>query len=104
MHFSAILTPMKVKIVTLAAKYGSTSGFTKLTNLPELVLSGPVSFPFISAQGVLHKGEFTIPPLFDGCEVLLSAFNKENLLTDTFSKSSNFNGSKCLLTCFSFNN
>ena len=41
------------------------------------------------ANSVLNKGKSAIPPLFNGTEVLSSAFDKTKLFPDNFSKNSN---------------
>ena len=45
-HFSAILTPIKVKIFTLAFHTFCTSAFTELTHLPELLCISKLPFYF----------------------------------------------------------
>ena len=46
-----------------------------------------------SANSVLNKGKSTIPPLFNGPEVLSSASNKAKLFPQNFSKNSNHDNS-----------
>ena len=45
------------------------------------------------ANSVLNKGKSTIPPLFNGPEVLSSASDKAKLLAENFSKNSNLDDS-----------
>ena len=52
------------------------------------------------ANSVLNKGKSAIPPLFNGPEVLSSAFNKAKLLAENFSKNSNLDDSSISLPVF----
>ena len=45
------------------------------------------------ANSILNKGKSTIPPLFNGPEVLPSAFDKAKLFAENFSKNSNLDDS-----------
>ena len=45
------------------------------------------------ANSVLNKGKSAIPPLFNGPEVLSSAYDKATLFAENFSLNSNLNGS-----------
>ena len=52
------------------------------------------------ANGVLNKGKSAIPPLFNGPEVLSSAFDKAKLIAKSFSKNSNLDDSGISLLLF----
>ena len=52
------------------------------------------------ANSVLNKGKSAIPPLFNGPEVLLSAFDKAKLFAENFSKNSNLDDSGISLPVF----
>ena len=52
------------------------------------------------AKSVLSKGKSAIPPLFNGWEVLSSAFDKAKLFTKSFSRNSNFDDSGISLLTF----
>ena len=55
------------------------------------------------ANSILNKGKSTIPPLFNGLEVLSSASDKAKLFSKNFSKNSNRDDSGWyLFTCFPF--
>ena len=51
-------------------------------------------------SSVLIKGKSAIPPLFNGSEVLPSAFDKAKLFVDNFSKNSNLDDSGIALLVF----
>ena len=51
-------------------------------------------------NSVLNKGKFAIPPLFNGLEVLASAFDKAALFAKNFSKNSNLDDSGISLPVF----
>ena len=53
------------------------------------------------ANTILNKGKSTIPPLFNGPEVLSSASDKEKLFAENFSKNSNLDDSSIYLPVFS---
>ena len=53
------------------------------------------------ANSVLNKGKSTIPPLFNGPEVLSSAFDKAKLFAKNLSKNSNLDDSGISLPVFS---
>ena len=53
-----------------------------------------------SANSVLNKGKSTIPPLFNGPEVLSSASDKAKLFSENFSKNSNLDDSGISLPVF----
>ena len=52
------------------------------------------------ANSVLNKGKSTIPPLFNGPEVLSSASDKAKLFAENFSKNSNLDDSGISLPVF----
>ena len=52
------------------------------------------------ANTILNKGKSTIPPLFNGPEVLSSASDKEKLFAENFSKNSNLDDSGISLPAF----
>ena len=52
------------------------------------------------ANSVLNKGNSTIPPLFNGPEVLSSASDKDKLFAENFSKTSNLDDSGISLPGF----
>ena len=52
------------------------------------------------ADSVLNKGQSTIPPLFNGPEVLSSASDNAKLFAENFSKKSNFDDSGIFLPVF----
>ena len=52
------------------------------------------------ANNVLNKGKSTIPPLFNGLEVLSSASDKAKLFAENFSKNSNLDNSGISLPVF----
>ena len=54
------------------------------------------------ANSVLNKGKSTIPPLFNGPEVLSSASDKAKLFAENFSKNSNLDDSGISLHAFPF--
>ena len=53
------------------------------------------------ANSILNKGKSAIPPLFNGQEVLSSAFDKAKLFAEDFSKNSNIDDSGISLPVFS---
>ena len=55
-------------------------------------------------NSVLNKGKSTIPPLFNGPEVLSSASAKAKLFAKHFSKNSNLDDSSISLPVFPFLN
>ena len=52
------------------------------------------------ANSVLNKGKYAIPPLFNGLEVLSSAYDKAKLFPQNFSKNSNLDDSGISLPVF----
>ena len=70
-------------------------GFLKLPNLHMLLKQRSPSLPrkLRIANSVLNKGKFTIPPLFNGPEVLSSASDKAKLFAKNFSKTFNLDDS-----------
>ena len=52
------------------------------------------------AKSVVNKGKSAIPPLFNGLEVLPSAFYKAKLFTENYSKNSNLDDSSISLPVF----
>ena len=52
------------------------------------------------ANGVLNKGKFATPPLFNGLEELFSASDKAKLFAENFSKNSNLDDSGISLPDF----
>ena len=53
-----------------------------------------------TANNVLNKGKSTIPPLFNGLELLSSASDKAKLFAENLSKNSNLDGSGISLPVF----
>ena len=55
---------------------------------------------FWQTANVLNKGKSTIPPLFNGLELLSSASDKAKLFAENLSKNSNLDGSGISLPVF----
>ena len=113
-HMSKITcTPIKVGIDTYATQINCCTvvakGFLKLPNLHMLIKQKSPSFnrnlllrtfgefPIYS---VSNKGKSTIPPLFNGPEVLSSASDNAKLLAEKFRRDSNFDDSSISMPVF----
>ena len=75
-------------------------GFLKLPNLHMLIKQKSPSLPrklaletFGELLSVFNKGKYAVPPLFNGSEVLPSAFDKAKLFAENFSKNPNLDDS-----------
>ena len=92
----------KVKFRQACKRVLEAAKLTYATKTKESITSQKLGFRdfFQIANSVLKKGKSAIPPLFNGPEVLSSAFDKAKLFAKNFSKNSNLDDSGISLPVF----